>query len=109
MTLGFWVNLFAPLQFRLAGQTLHRYFMARPKGSRPKDLYNQLDELLRFRNRIARAEPICFDVAHQKGTTYAQGIDQLLHSLTQWLGFDPVALYQDIGDVSGIVGQIDGL
>jgi hypothetical protein len=109
MTLGFWVNLFAPLQFRLAGQTLHRCFMARPKGTRPKDLYNQLDELLRFRNRIAHAEPICFDVAHQKDTTYAQGIDQLLHSLTQWLGFDPIALYQDIGDVSGIVGQIDGL
>ena len=72
MTPGFWINLFASLQFRLAAQTLHRCFVARPKGTRPKDLYNQLDDLLRFRNRIAHAEPICFNAAHGKDTTYAQ-------------------------------------
>lgn len=109
MTLGFWVNLFAPLQFRLAGQNLHRCFIDRPKGTRPKDLYNQLDELLRFRNRVAHAEPVCFNGTHEKDTTYALTIHGQFFVLTEWLGFGPALLYQDIGDILPITNQIDGL
>ena len=109
MTLGFWVNLFAPLQFRLAGQNLHRCFVARPKGTRPKDVYNQLDELLRFRNRIAHSEPICFNTAHHKDTSYAEANYHQLIILTQWLGLESVALYQKLDNVLVIVSQINSL
>ena len=109
MTLGFWVNLFAPLQFRLAGQGLHRCFVNRPKGTRPKDLYNQHDDLLRFRNRIAHAEPICFDTAHQLDTSYAKSHYDRLITLTEWLGFNSVDLYQNLDEVLDIIGQIDAL
>ncbi len=109
MTLKFWVNLFAPLQFRLAEQGLHRYFVNRPKGTRPKNLYNQFDDLLRFRNRIAHAEPICFDTAHQLDTSYARSYYNRLIVLTEWLCFDSADLYQGVDKVLHVIDQIDTL
>jgi hypothetical protein len=53
MTLGFWVHLFAPKQFRHGGQCLHRIYIYRPNGVSPRELFNDLLFILNFRNRIA--------------------------------------------------------
>jgi len=66
ISFGFWINLFAPMQFRLAGQTLHRIFLARPTGTQPKAIFNDLVQVLDFRNRIAHYEPLCFNAQHNK-------------------------------------------
>jgi len=87
ISLGFWVSLFAPMQFRIAGQTLHKIFINRPKGISAKDLYKDLLLILEFRNRIAHYEPICFNINHQKDLAYAQQHYDLIVEKTNWMGF----------------------
>ena len=59
LSFGFWTYMFAPIQFMVGGQRLHKIYTERPKGTSQKMLFNQLDEIRILRNRIAHHEPLC--------------------------------------------------
>ena len=102
ISFGFWINLFAPIQFRIAGQTLHKIFIKRPKGISAKDLYNDLILILEFRNRIAHYEQICFNSNHQKDLAYAQQHYDLIVEKTGWLGFPAKNFFDGLDNIQCI-------
>lgn len=61
LSFGFWTYMFAPIQFRVGGQGLHRIYTNRPRGTSQSKIFNELDEVRNLRNRIAHHEPLCFD------------------------------------------------
>ena len=67
MTLGFWVHLFAPKQFREGGQ-------------------------LNFRNRIAHHESICFSKQKEFSTDSIRKFEEIILRHLVWLGYDIPAL-----------------
>ena len=94
MTLGFWVHLFAPKQFREGGQCLHQIYLYRPKGVSPRELFNDLLFILNFRNRIAHHESICFNKKKEFNTDSIRKFEEIILRHLVWLGYDiPVLIY----------------
>lgn len=109
ISFGFWINLFAPMQFRYAGQTLHRIFVNRQKGTQPKDIFKVLSLILDFRNRVAHHEPLCFNSNHQKDVFYAQKHYNLILEKTSWLGHPPQDLFKGLDNTQHVINQIAAL
>jgi hypothetical protein len=94
MTLGFWVHLFAPKQFRQGGQCLHQIYLHRPKGVSPRELFNDLLFILNFRNRIAHHESICFNKQKEFSTDSIRNFEEIILRHLVWLGYDiPTLIY----------------
>lgn len=106
ISFGFWVNLFAPIQFRLAGQNLHQIFISRPQGTQPRVLFNELTQLLNFRNRVAHHEPLCFNRSHQISILYAQTHYNLIVEKTNWLGFNAIDFFDGLDNVQETINLI---
>lgn len=107
LSFGFWVNLFAPLQFRLAGQNLHKTFVSREKGTTPKEIYNELHKILDFRNRVAHHEPICFNGKEHVDLSHVLFIYSLILKYIKWLGLDTNKFLKDIDNTKAIVEKIN--
>jgi hypothetical protein len=94
MTLGFWIHLFAPKQFRHGGQCLHRIYVYRPKGVSPRELFNDLLFILNFRNRISHHEAICFNKRKEFSTESIRKFEEVVLRHLVWLGYDiPTLIY----------------
>lgn len=61
VSFGFWTHLFTRQPFRLGGQNLLQIFPNRTTGLGQRAVFNELQEIKTFRNRIAHHEAICFD------------------------------------------------
>lgn len=108
LSLGFWTYIFAPIQFIVGGQGLHKIYRNRPKGTTQKQIFNGLDEVRKLRNRIAHHEPLCFNKQHQIFTAHIQTTYDILIKHTDWLGYDHVKLYLGLDDTTKIITNIDG-
>jgi hypothetical protein len=102
LSFGFWVYLFNAVPHRIAGQTLHKIFTNRPKGTLPKDIHTELLKIRDFRNRIAHQEPICFSSNHIN-TAYAEEIYQLILKYISWLGYNYDELLFGIDGVKKVI------
>jgi hypothetical protein len=109
LSLGFWVNLFAPIQFRLAGQNLHKIFSNRPKGTLPRQIFAELNIILDFRNRVAHHEPICFNGSQSINLTSAVNTYNSIIQLTQWLNIDNLRFLKDLDNTNQIMSEINSL
>lgn len=87
LTFGFWTEFFHPKYYKiLHGQPIH-IFSNLPKHIKRNNIYNKLNSIRVFRNRIYHYEPICFinstfDVKHLKNI-YSEIIE-----LIQWFDND---------------------
>ncbi|MFM2227850.1 MAG: hypothetical protein RL664_1193 [Bacteroidota bacterium] len=94
MNLGFWVQLFAPKQFREGGQCLRQIYLYRPKGVSPRVLFNDLLFVLNFRIRIAHHESICFNKQKEFSTDSIRKFEEIILRHLVWLGYDiPTLIY----------------
>jgi hypothetical protein len=109
LSFGFWVNLFAPLQFRFAGQNLHKIFPKRPKGTLPKQIFNDLTKILGFRNRIAHHEPVCFNGTKNIDLSEAEKIHSLIIRFIEWMGLDNTRFLKDLDNTLQILDEINSL
>ena len=109
LSFGFWVNLFAPIQFRLAGQNLHKIFPNRPKGKQPKQIFGELNFILDFRNRVAHHEPICFNGSETVNLVGAEKCYDLLINYIIWLNLDSSKFLKDLDNMSSIINEITTL
>lgn len=109
LSFGFWVNLFAPIQFRLAGQNLHKIFATRPKGTQPKQIFNDLNQILDFRNRVAHHEPICFNSSKNIDLSRAVCIYNLISQLIEWMALYKSKFLNDLDNTSKIINEINAL
>ena len=93
VTLGFWTHLFSRRPFALGGQTLLQIFPARTRGLGQRAIYNELQTIKGFRNRIAHHEPICFDATGAKNTQLVNAFYALVIKYVQFLGYSEAHLY----------------
>lgn len=107
LSFGFWVQLFAKLQFRVAGQSLHKIFINRPPGTNQKSLFKSLCALRDFRNRIAHYEPICFNKKNEIDHSYSNFQYQSLQTLTYWLGFNTSVLFHSLDHICKSVQELE--
>ena len=71
----------------LYGQSLLQVFPLRTKGLGQRAVYNELQSIKEFRNRIAHHEAICFDKTGMKNTAYARESYRLIQKYIHFLGY----------------------
>ena len=78
---GFWTYLFSRRNYRIGGKTLLQIFPYRKKGVKAIEIYNELNSIREFRNRVAHHEPICFDKEKNINSTIVEKPDSVLRAL----------------------------
>ena len=76
VTFGFWTYLFTRVPFRSGGSTLLQVFPAKTVGLGQRAIFNELQTIKDFRNRIAHHEAICFDSTGTKSFRAVAGEDR---------------------------------
>lgn len=93
VTFGFWTYLFTKKPFAAGGKTLLQIFPAKAHGLGQRAVYNELQAIKDFRNRIAHHEAICFDDTGAKNTRPAKDSYALVIKYVQFLGYPESHLY----------------
>lgn len=97
VTFGFWTYLFNRLPFRGGGNSLLKIFPDRTPGLAQRPIFNELQQIKSFRNRIAHHEAICFNLAGEVDLTYALENIELIKKYVRFLGYDPSNLFWGTG------------
>ena len=97
VTFGFWTYLFNRIPFRQGGMNLLQIFPNRTPGLAQRPIYNELQDIKSFRNRIAHHESICFNLSGEIGISYAQEKLDLIKKYVVFLGYDPIELFRGTG------------
>ena len=86
VTFGFWTYLFNRIPFRSGGMNLLQIFPNRTPGLTQWPIYNELQEIKTFRNRIAHHEAICFNSIGEIDLNYAQEKLELIKKYVKFFG-----------------------
>jgi hypothetical protein len=109
LNFGFWIYMFAPIQFREGGQDLHKIFIRRKVGTNRKMIFEDLNQIRKLRNRIAHHEPLCFNNNNQISTLSTMKNYQIIIKYIHWLGYLPGKLFLELDEVPGINEEIIAL
>lgn len=93
VTFGFWTYMFTKKTFKLGGQTLLKIFPAKQIGLGQRAIYNELQNIKDFRNKIAHHEAICFDSNGLKSTVQAKENYNLILRYVKFLGYSENHLF----------------
>lgn len=96
VSFGFWTHLFTRQPFRLGGQNLLRIFPNRAAGLGQRAVFNELQEIKTFRNRIAHHEAICFDDNGNIDLSRTQSKYALILKYIDFLGYHNDHLFYGI-------------
>ncbi len=107
LSFGFWNYMFAPIQFLVGGQGLHKIYVNRTKGTNQKQIFNELDKIRSLRNRIAHHEPLCFSFQNLICTEKTKSTNELIKKHIQWLGFEPEKLFLELDNTTDILQKIE--
>lgn len=110
VSFGFWTHLFSRRPFILGGQSILQIFPDKSKGIGQRAIYNELQTVKAFRNRIAHHEAICFDDTGTKSTVSVRANCALVIKYTQFLGYPETRLYYGLDALPyKIMQKIDAL
>ena len=93
VSFGFWTYLFTKEPFRRGGKKLLKIFTAKTPGLGQRAVYNELQTIKAFRNRIAHHEPICFNSIGAINIQTAKDNYALAIKYVQFLGFHETHLF----------------
>ena len=93
VSLGFWTYLFTKVPYQRGGRSLLQIFPLKSKGLGQRAIFNELQSIKSFRNRIAHHEAICFDSTGAKSTTPAKDYYALILKYVRFLGYDESHLF----------------
>lgn len=96
VSFGFWTHLFTKQPFRLGAQNLLRIFSNRTVGLGQRAVFNELQEIKTFRNRIAHHEAICFDENGNIDMSRTQSKYALILKYIEFLGYRSSHLFYGI-------------
>ncbi len=97
VTFGFWTYLFNRIPFRNGGMNLLQIFPNRTPGLAQRPIYNELQEIKAFRNKIAHHEAICFNSTGEIDLNYAQEKLDLIKKYVTFIGYNPIELFWGTG------------
>lgn len=110
VSFGFWTYLFTKKPFKSGGQSLLKVFPARTTGLGQRAIYNELQDIKNFRNKIAHHEAICFDSMGQKSVSLAKDSYALILKYIIFLGFTENHLYYGLDVLpDSVLNHIDAL
>lgn len=107
LSLGVWTHLFSRASYRDSGKTLLAVFPNKPKGINQKSIYQDLDSIRSFRNRVAHYEPICFDLTGARNTNPVIATLVTIKRYLDYLGYDPDGILYGVGKPERIIELID--
>ena len=90
------VDLLDLIRFAAGGKTLLQIFPAKAQGLGQRAVYNELQAIKDFRNRIAHHEAICFDDSGAKNTQPAKDSYSLVLKYVQFFGYPESHLYSGL-------------
>lgn len=93
VSFGFWTHLFTKIPFKKGGSTLLKIFPAKYSGLGQRAIYNELQAIKDFRNRIAHHEAICFNDNGAKSTAGVRISYELVIKYIRFLGYKESQLY----------------
>ena len=86
--------MFNKIPFNTGGKKILDIFPNKQVGLGQKAVYNELQDIKQFRNRIAHHEPICFDACWNRNMAYAQQNYKQILKYISFLGYsDKQILY----------------
>lgn len=88
-TFGFWLALFLSHHYSLVGGQPIHIFPHKPVSENRAGIYNKLDRIKDFRNRVNHSEPLCF-VQDSVNCEETLSIRNTIYKLIQWI--DPELL-----------------
>lgn len=88
LSLGCWTFMFSRKCYKNSGKTLLKIFPFKTRGMNQSDIYEELDKIREFRNRIAHHEPLCFDSTSQVSVAYVHDIHSLIVKYIEFLGYN---------------------
>lgn len=97
VTFGFWTYLFNRLPYRGGENSLLKVFPNRTPGLAQRPIFNELQQIKSFRNRIAHHEAICFNLNGEVDLSYAKANLELIKKYVHFLGYDPIKLFWGTG------------
>ncbi|MEA5401465.1 hypothetical protein VB776_00970 [Arcicella sp. DC2W] len=104
-TFGFWVAFFLSHHYSLVhGQSIH-IFPNKPSAENRASIYDKLDNIKNFRNRVNHCEPLCFS-GPNLDCSFALDIKCKLYNLVEWIDPDLVPFFGSIDNIQSKVDQI---
>ncbi len=104
-TFGFWIAFYLPHHYTLVGgQPIHA-FPNKPSTENRASIYDKLEEIKQFRNRMNHCEPLCF-IGPNIDCTYALDIRKNLYDLIQWIDPDLIPFFSGIDDIQSKTTEI---
>jgi hypothetical protein len=96
LSLGIWTFMFSRNCYKNAGKTLLQIFPNKARGLNQKDIYDDLDRIRLFRNRIAHHEPLCFNRMGKIHVDYVRDIYDLITKYVEFLGYRTNELFYGV-------------
>lgn len=104
-TFGFWIALFLSHHYSLiGGQPIH-IFPYKPTSENRASIYNKLDKIKDFRNRVNHCEPICFD-GNNIDSIEALTIRDTIYTLIKWIDPDLIPFFESIDNIQNKAFQL---
>jgi len=104
-TFGFWISFFLSHHYSLVGGQPIHIFAHKPTLENRASIYDKLNEIKNFRNRVNHCEPICF-TAHSIDCSYALNIRDKLYDLVKWIDPNLVPFFESIDNIQNKTDQI---
>jgi len=109
LSFGVWTFMFSRKCYRNSGKTLLHIFPGKTQGLNQRDIYNDLNIIRVFRNRIAHHEPLCFNAAGEVDVTYAQEVFSLILKYVEFLGYNFNELFYGVESPVQTIDRINEL
>ncbi len=104
-TFGFWLAFFLPHHYSLVGGQPIHIFPHKPTTENRASIYDKLDEIKNFRNRVNHCEPLCFS-GHSIDCSEALAIRIKIYNLIRWINPDLVPFFESIDNVQSKTNQV---
>lgn len=101
-TLGFWISFFDLIHYKILKGVPIQAFQKLPAGYGRKEVYEALNKIRDFRNRINHNESICF-VGRRLDFSYAKEIYQTITQILNWIDPDIQSSLYEIDRVLKVI------
>ncbi len=97
-TFGFWLAFFLSHHYSLVGGQPIHIFSHKPRNENRASIYDKLDEIKKFRNRVNHCEPICF-IGHNIDCSYALDVRTKIYNIITWIDPSLVPFFECMDNI----------
>ncbi len=101
-SLGFWISLFYKNHYRLLKGVIIKCFPLKEPSVGRHDIFQSLDRIRKFRNRVYHNEPICFD-NKSISFKYPELIKNEIYKVIAWMNLDLVSYLKEFDETGDYI------